>query len=208
MEKLNKTMQEKYGVDYPLQSEEVREKMRQTCQERYGVDNPAQLPEIQDKISSTMEEHFGVKHYNELPEMREYLRNHCREWLKESWESGWQKGIPKTEEQKQKIREAVTNRINAGEWLSCGNNTYQGWYVSQKCLKGKIYWRSGYELLAMIHFDNDENVEFYDYEPFQVSYYDTENKKRHYTVDFIVKYKNKSNLLAVEVKTIIQTILH
>jgi hypothetical protein len=60
-------------------------------------------------------------------------------------------------------------------------------------------FRSSYELKTHWHLDNDPNVEWYDYEPFMIAYYDVGGHKRYYIIDFVIKYISK-RLLAVEVK--------
>ena len=197
--KQKQTMQEKYGVDYPYQSPEIIEKMKKNNFKKYGVENVAQLPEIQIKMAKATLEKYGVEHYNQLPEMKNYLRENCKIWLKESWENPWNKGVPKSEEQIRKISDTVCNKINKGEWNGGGNNTYKGRYKSKKCIKKNPMFRSGYELKTHFYLDNDDSVDYYDYEPFQVEYQDTEGKTRRYTIDFIVKFKNKKTLL-IEVK--------
>ena len=48
-EKTIKTNLEKYGVEYNLQREEIREKIKETNLEKYGVENCMQNPEIMEK---------------------------------------------------------------------------------------------------------------------------------------------------------------
>jgi len=173
--------------------------MQETNVKKYGVKNVASLPEVRDKMKKTMSERYGVNHYNQLPEMKKYLRENCREWLSESYKNPWAKGITRPKEWNEKQSVSMNNLIESGQWKGGGNNTYKGTYDSTKCIRGKSIYRSGYELQTHVHLDNDENVEFYDYEPFQIPYYDTEDHKRYYTIDFIIKYKS-GGLLAVEVK--------
>lgn len=191
---------EKYGTHVPLQNEEVKAKMQKTVQDRYGVTNVAKLPEVRAKMAKTMFENYGVEYYNQLPEMKDYLRNNCPQWLKESWESGGpMKGITRPEEWNEKERETVLNLMAEGKWKGGPKNTLKGWYTSVKCTKPRPMFRSSYELKTHWHLDNDDQVDWYDYEPFYIPYYDTEGKKRRYIIDYVVKYKS-GNLLAIEVK--------
>jgi hypothetical protein len=103
---------EKYGTHVPLQNKEVKAKMQKTVLERYGVTNVVMIPEVRAKMAKTMYENYGVEHYNHLPEMKDYLRENCPQWLKESWESGGpMKGITRPEEWNKKQRETVSKRI-------------------------------------------------------------------------------------------------
>ena len=197
-EKQQAVIMEKYGVKVPLQNEEIKAKMQQTNMERHGVKNVASLPEVRLKMAQTTFEKYGVEHYNQLPDMKDYLREHCKEWLAESYANPWAKGITRPEEWNQKQSETVCGLIESGEWQG-GGRTYKGWYKAKKCLRENPMYRSGYELQVHFHLDQDEDVEFYDYEPFQIPYYDSEGKRRHYTVDFLVKRKDHP-LLLIEVK--------
>ena len=48
-EKRKQTCLEKYGVESPMQSEEIKEKIKQTCLEKYGVENPYKLDKFKEK---------------------------------------------------------------------------------------------------------------------------------------------------------------
>jgi len=199
-EKVRKTNMERYGVDVPLRNEDIKKKMRDTCQERYGVDNPCQIPEVRVKMAQKTLEKFGVEYYNQLPDMKDYLRENCREWLKESWENPWAKGIKRPEEWNRKQSETVMNLIDGGKWSVGAKYSIKGRYKSKKCCRQNPMFRSSYELKTHWHLDNDPQVEWYDYEPFKVAYYDADGKRRYYAIDFVVKYKNKDRLVAIEVK--------
>lgn len=199
LNRLKNAMQERYGVDFPLQNEQVKEKTRQTCQERYGVDNPLSLNEIRVKGYKTSLERYGVEHYNQLPEMKDYLRQNCPQWLKESYENPWAKGITRPKEWNEKQRETVMQLMDEGKWNSGSNNSLKGKYKSKKCRKQNPTFRSSYELKVHWHLDNSDDVDWYDYEPFKVAYYDTQGHKRYYIIDFVVRYIS-GRILAIEVK--------
>lgn len=183
-------MQEKYGVDYPLQAEEVKEKMRETCQERYGVDNIMDVPEVKAKMAQTMMDRYGVEHYNQLPEMRQYLRENCTNWLSESYENPWNLGIPLNEETKTKISETVASKILNGEYNSENPKFYYtGYYQSKKCKKEKAYFRSSLELKMHYILDFDDEVLWYENEPFAIKYEKEDGVVRNYIPDFFVFLK-------------------
>ena len=60
--KIKKTNFEKYGVENVLLNKEVREKIQQTIFSRYGVDNVSKNKDIQHKKEQTSMEHYGVLH--------------------------------------------------------------------------------------------------------------------------------------------------
>lgn len=189
-EAVKAAMQEKYGVDYPLQSEEVKEKMRQTCQERYGVDNIMDVPEVKSKVAQTMMDRYGVERYNQLPEMKDYLRDNCREWLRESWENPWAKGITRPEEWNHKQSETMAQKIIRGEFSPEDPRFfYTGWYNSSKCKKSRAFYRSSLELIMHYIIDSDDNVLWYENEPFAIPYEKENGVYRNYIPDFFVFLK-------------------
>jgi hypothetical protein len=200
-EKVKNTNLERYGTVAPLQNPEILAKAQATNLERYGNKCSLNNPEVKAKALKSLFENYGVEYYNQLPEMKDYLRENCREWLAESWANPWAKGVPKADEQRQKQSETVMNLIDEGKWNVGPKYSIKGIYtVSKKCRKNNPIFRSSYELKTHYHLDNDMEVEWYDYEPFKVQYIDSEGKKRNYAIDFVVKYKNKDRLLAIEVK--------
>lgn len=198
--KVKTTNLERYGVEVPLQNTEILAKAQATNLERYGDVCSLNNPEVKAKALKTLFENFGVEYYNQLPEMKDYLRENCTIWLAESYANPWAKGITRPEEWNDKQRETVAKLFELGQWKGGGKNSLKGTYASIKCRKTPAIFRSSYELKTHWHLDNDPNVEWYDYEPFQIIYEDTEGKKRHYTIDFVVQYALSKKLLAIEVK--------
>ena len=160
-------MQEKYGVDHPYQSPEIMERMKASNLEKYGVENVAQMPEIQNKMAQTSLERYGVEHYNQLPEMKEYLREHCRDWLAESWANPWAKGITRPEEWNKKQSETMIRLLVEGKLVCSHKNSIRGYYESTKCIDKKPFFRSHLELLVHYHLTNNDDVTYYQYEPFR-----------------------------------------
>lgn len=199
-EKQKQTMLARYGVEHPYQSLEVMTRMRANNLKKYGVENVAQLPEVQIKMAQTTLERFGVEHYNQLPEMKDYLRENCKEWLAESYANPWAKGIIRPEEWNQKQRETVIQLVLDGKWKSGPKNCLRGYYEGVKCRRMKPMFRSSYELRVHRFLDTNEDVEFYDYEPFSIPYFDKDGKSKWYIPDFIVKYCNRTDLEIIEVK--------
>jgi hypothetical protein len=44
--KRKKSLQDKYGVDYPIQNKEIKKKIECKLKEKYGVDNPSKCKEL------------------------------------------------------------------------------------------------------------------------------------------------------------------
>ena len=51
--RVKQTCLDKYGVEYTLQSQEVKNKSKQTCLDKYGFENPSQSPDIKNKKTET-----------------------------------------------------------------------------------------------------------------------------------------------------------
>ena len=198
--KQKQTMQEKYGVDHPYQSPEIMEKMKENNLKKYGVENVAQLPEIQIKMAKTTLERYGVEHYNELPEMKDYLRKNCREWLAESWANPWAKGIVRPEEWNQKQSQTMTRLLIEGKLVCSHKGSIRGYYESSKCMGKKPFFRSHLELLVHFHLSNNEDVVYYQYEPFAIPITDEHGRQRLYVPDFQVFYKSKTRPVIIECK--------
>lgn len=58
--KIQETNIIRYGVNYPIGSDEIREKAKKTYIERYGVDNPFKSEEFKEKIRETNLQKYGV----------------------------------------------------------------------------------------------------------------------------------------------------
>ena len=72
--KIKETNIERYGVENPGQSEEVRAKMKETNMERYGVEHPLQSEEVKAKIKETNIERYGVEHTLQSEEVRAKIK--------------------------------------------------------------------------------------------------------------------------------------
>jgi hypothetical protein len=70
-EKRKQTYMEKYGVEHPLQNKEIKEKMKQTNMEKYGVEHPSQNKEIKEKMKQISMEKYGVEHPSQNKEIKE-----------------------------------------------------------------------------------------------------------------------------------------
>jgi len=60
--KMKATMLEKYGVEHPSQSQEIKDKIVTGYITKYGVTNPSKLQEVKDKQKKTNLERYGVEY--------------------------------------------------------------------------------------------------------------------------------------------------
>ena len=63
------TCLEKYGVGHPMLLDETKQKSRDTCMERFGTECPLQNEEVKQKIKDTCMERYGVEHPMQVPEI-------------------------------------------------------------------------------------------------------------------------------------------
>ena len=64
-------MKDKFGCEYAMQSDELKEKSKNAVKEKYGVDNIMQLDETKKKAQNTMIEKYGVAHAAQSQEIKD-----------------------------------------------------------------------------------------------------------------------------------------
>ena len=69
-DKAVKTCLEKYGVDNPFASKEVKNKLKNIFQEKYGVDYPSQAKEVQEVRKQNALRKYGTDHHMHDPEIK------------------------------------------------------------------------------------------------------------------------------------------
>lgn len=74
--KIISTLKKKYGVENVSQIPEIKEKKRMTCKKHFGVDWPMQSQEILLKSKNTLMKMYGVNNISKVPSVIEKLRNH------------------------------------------------------------------------------------------------------------------------------------
>ena len=73
--KMKATMLEKYGVEFPSQSQEIKDKIINGYITKYGVTNPSKLQEVKDKQKKTNLERYGVEYIVHNKESKEKMFN-------------------------------------------------------------------------------------------------------------------------------------
>lgn len=73
-----------------------------------------------------------------------------------------------------------------------------GYYKNPKKSNCDIYYRSLFELNAIIHLENNENIKSYKFEPFRIKY-DYEEKVRYYIIDCLIEYQDNQKSI-IEIK--------
>lgn len=71
-EKYIKTMNERFGCDYPLQSNELQQRYHDTCNEKFGTDWPSQNTQIKTKIKDSCNAHNGGQGFASAKVLEKY----------------------------------------------------------------------------------------------------------------------------------------
>lgn len=79
IQKKKDTCNKNYGVDSPLQSNEIKEKVKLTCIEKYGTNNPMKNKTIKNKAIASTKEKYGVDHPMQSKEILEKSIETCME---------------------------------------------------------------------------------------------------------------------------------
>ena len=74
LQKRKETCIGKYGVENPMQNDEVKQKLTSTCMEKYGVACSLAAEEIREKIKNTCLQKYGVDSFLKSNEIREKIR--------------------------------------------------------------------------------------------------------------------------------------
>jgi hypothetical protein len=89
----------------------------------------------------------------------------------------------RTKDIRKKISESVAKLYVEGK-----TNFVTGHYVSTKTMK-TCYYRSSWELSVMEYLDCNNNIEYWEYEPFYIPYKDENGDDRNYIPDFLVVFE-------------------
>ena len=79
LKKARKTCLEKYGTEYSVQAESVKEKTRKTCLEKYGVTNGGSSEQAKQKAKGTCQEKYNVNYYTQTEEYKQKYKQTCLE---------------------------------------------------------------------------------------------------------------------------------
>lgn len=77
--KAKATNLERYGVEHPMQSLEIQAKVKATNLEKYGFDKPTKSPKVKAKVKRTFKERYGVNNPSQMLESREKSKQTCLE---------------------------------------------------------------------------------------------------------------------------------
>jgi len=84
----------RYGVECPLRAETIQRKTKQSVWEKYGVESTNQSQEVKEKKKRTFLERYGVPHVPQYKETHEKIRQvHLQSWLESCGVSDFGKDI-------------------------------------------------------------------------------------------------------------------
>lgn len=62
-DKRRKIIKERYGVENPMNNQELKERQKQSVMDKYGVENVSQVKEVRDKVRKTNLEKYGNEEF-------------------------------------------------------------------------------------------------------------------------------------------------
>jgi len=68
------TSRERYGTDFPWQTEEGKQAQKQGVRMKHGVDNVSKVPEVKQKKIETTQQHYGVDNPFQSEEVKEKIK--------------------------------------------------------------------------------------------------------------------------------------
>jgi hypothetical protein len=190
----------KYGVENPFQSEDIKEKIKHTNLKKYGVENPTYSKEIREQTKKKCLEKYGVEHTCKL--------NHVIQKCKEANLNKYNSEYPFQSKKYQEIfkakcleRYGVENPSQNSEIADKkSKNSYKRkTYVLPS---GKELICQGYEPFALDKLINEENIDENDIvtgcKNVPTIWYNYDNNKKHrHFVDIFIKSQNR----CIEVKS-------
>ncbi len=175
--KIKETTFAHYGVDYPLQSHEIREQIKKTNLEKYGFENPQQNQEIKEKVVQTNMEKYGVKCYFQTEEFKD-------------------KNI-ETNIEKYGVVHHSQNANIADKMLKGSYNKKQYTFPSGNVINYQGYENFAFDELLNIEKINETDIIVNRKEVPEIWYNDKNGKKHRHYVDFYIKSQNR----CIEVKS-------
>ena len=198
-EKCKTTCLKRYGVEYTLQSEEVKEKGKATCLERYGVEYSLQSEEVKEKGKATNLKNLGVENPSQSEEVKEKKKATCFKNL--GVEHSFQ-----SEEVREKSKATSLKRYgvehpmhNAEVMEKASKNAYN--LKDYIYPSGAIIKVQGYEPHALDELlregQTEDNIVVKRTHVPEVWYDDDEGKRHRYYVDIFIPSQNR----CIEVKS-------
>lgn len=198
--KMKETNFEKRGVEYPLQHDESKKKYKQTNMKRHGVENPSQCEAFKIKKKKTNFERRGVEHPLQCDESK-------MKFKRTSFERHGTAHPMQSDEVKSKIKQAYIKKHGVAHPMQNGliaSEQQKRCYLSKqyRLQSGKIIHIQGYEHFALNELICDDTITEDDIVTVrsdvpEIWYTDSLDRKHRHYVDIFIKSQNK----CIEVKS-------
>jgi hypothetical protein len=109
IKKIKETCINKYGVDNPLKSDQIKDKVKDTNIKKYGVEYGVQCDNVKQKIINTCLKKYGVKHTIEAIEVKQKIKNTI-------YNKYGVDHYSKTDEYKDKFKNTIINRYGVDHY--------------------------------------------------------------------------------------------
>jgi len=219
--KMKATMLEKYGVEHPSQSQEIKDKILNGYIAKYGVTNPSKLQEVKDKQKKTNLERYGVEYIVHNESSKEKMINtnlekygfacclqnkEIRELVKNTnLKKYGLENAGKHPDSQEKMKQTMFMKYGVEYPLQNQEVAYKSF---KSCFRKKIYISlsgkeiqcQGYEPFALddlIKNINEDDIITGCKNVPTIWYYDTNGKKHRHYVDIFIPSQNK----CIEVKS-------
>ncbi len=137
-----KTNLEKYGVENPFQSEEIKNKIKKKNLERYGVENPSQSTKIHQKKIKTSLKNYGC----EYPVQSEIIKQKSKQTNFKKYGVSCAMKLPEVAQKSVKTRIENNNFCKTNHSIECRDSIRN--YIKQK----------GYDLDQCAFSDKENNL--------------------------------------------------
>jgi hypothetical protein len=128
---------ERYGVEYPFLSEEIKEKIKYTNMERYGVEYPSQNKDIMKKMQDTCLERHGVRHPLQNEEIFKKAVSKMKSFKTFTFPSG--NIIEMQGYEHFALKELLDNGIIEEDIITGSDNVPEIWYIDGENKKRRHY---------------------------------------------------------------------
>lgn len=202
--KRKNTTRKNYGVDFPIQNEQIHTKIKQTCIQTYNVENPFQSEEVKEKSKQSLIKNYGVDNPRKSIILQQKTESTCIKRFGETSFSKTQEFIEKIKatnlknrgvefpSQSEQVKERFqkTCKLKYGEFHPMKNDE-----IKEKCMKNRTrsYLYEGISFdsspeLAMYIFLKDHKMQF-KYQPHASFTFEHNSEKHTYFPDFEINGK-------------------
>lgn len=188
-----KTLRETMSTDF------VRMKMSRSAKQKFK--NPEFKKKFNEMRKSLWEDNNFRKKFKEAHQTILSRANHSRaskkHWKNEKFRNSMIQFL-RSDAHRNYMSELVTAKIISGKWNPHGGCYKHGYFYTSK-LKKRLFYRSSLELIVFQKLEKDNNVKWFDSEPFRIPYININGVKKFYIPDILICFLDGHKEL-VEIK--------